>query len=49
MFIVNSYFLAIVSCFYRFIAASMDLDNFVSPAAGMMTPYTAVFILFLGT
>jgi glucose uptake protein len=26
----------------------MDLDNFVNPAAGMMTPYTAVFIFSLG-
>lgn len=38
----------LMSFFYRFIAASMDLDNFVSPAAGMMTPYTAVFIFSLG-
>jgi glucose uptake protein len=34
--------------FYRFIAASMDLDNFMAPAAGKMTPYTAVFIFSLG-
>jgi glucose uptake protein len=26
----------------------MDLDNFVNPAAGMMTPYTAVVIFALG-
>ena len=38
----------LMSFFYRFIAASMDLDNFVSPAAGKMTPYTAVFIFTLG-
>lgn len=38
----------LMSFFYRFIAASMDLDNFVSPAAGMMAPYTAVFIFSLG-
>ena len=38
----------LMSFFYRFIAASMDLDNFVSPAAGKMTPYTAVFIFSLG-
>jgi glucose uptake protein len=38
----------LMSFFYRFIADSMDLDNFVSPAAGMMTPYTAVFIFSLG-
>lgn len=38
----------LMSFFYRFIAASMDLDNFVSPAAGKMTPYTAVFIFSTG-
>jgi glucose uptake protein len=38
----------LMSFFYRFIASSMDLSNFESPAAGMMTPYTAVFIFSLG-
>ncbi|HET6555750.1 MAG TPA: GRP family sugar transporter [Prolixibacteraceae bacterium] len=38
----------LMSFFYRFVAASMDLDNFVSPAAGMMTPYTAVVVFALG-
>lgn len=38
----------LMSFFYRFIAASMDLENFVSPAVGKMTPYTAVFIFSLG-
>ncbi len=38
----------LMSFFYRFIARSMDLDNFVSPVAGKMTPYTAVFIFSLG-
>lgn len=38
----------LMSFFYRFIAASMDLDNFESPAAGKMTPYTAVFIFSVG-
>lgn len=38
----------LMSFFYRFVAASMDLDNFVSPAAGKMTPYTAMFIFALG-
>ena len=38
----------LMSFFYRFVAASMDLDNFVTPAAGMMTPYTAVVIFSLG-
>ena len=38
----------LMSFFYRFIAASMDLENFVSPAAGKMTPYTAMFIFACG-
>lgn len=38
----------LMSFFYRFIAAAMDLDNFEQPAAGKMTPYTAVFIFSLG-
>lgn len=38
----------LMSFFYRFVAASMDLDNFESPAAGMMTPYTAVVIFAMG-
>lgn len=38
----------LMSLFYRFIASSMDLANFESPAAGKMTPYTAVFIFSLG-
>lgn len=38
----------LMSFFYRFIAASMDLDDFVSPAVGKMTPYTAVVIFALG-
>lgn len=38
----------LMSFFYRFIAASMDLENFHSPAAGKMTPYSAVFIFSLG-
>jgi glucose uptake protein len=38
----------LMSFFYRFIAASMDLENFESPAAGKMTPYTAVFIFSIG-
>ncbi|MGV3762858.1 GRP family sugar transporter [Parapedobacter sp.] len=35
----------LMSTFYPFIAAGMDLENFVSPAAGKMTPYTA-FVVF---
>src|SRR5690606_24437847 len=38
----------LMSAFYRFIAAAMDLDNFVSPATGKMTPYTAVFVFSVG-
>lgn len=38
----------LMSLFYRFIASSMDLSNFENPAAGKMTPYTAVFIFSLG-
>jgi glucose uptake protein len=38
----------LMSFFYRFIAASMDIENFVSPAAGKMTPYSAVFIFSCG-
>lgn len=38
----------IMAFFYRFVAASIDLDNFAHPAAGKLTPYTAVFIFSLG-
>lgn len=38
----------LMSLFYRFIAASMDLENFVTPAEGKMTPYTAVFVFSIG-
>lgn len=38
----------LMAFFYRFIAASMDLANFVSPEVGKMTPYTAVFIFSVG-
>lgn len=38
----------LMSFFYRFIAASMDIENFVSPAVGKMTPYTAVFVFSVG-
>ncbi len=36
---------ALMSTFYPFVAAGMDLENFVSPTAGKMTPYTA-FVVF---
>jgi len=38
----------LMSFFYRFVASSMDLNNFESPTAGMATPYTAFFIFALG-
>ncbi|MFB9841797.1 GRP family sugar transporter [Mucilaginibacter ginsenosidivorans] len=38
----------LMSFFYRFIARAMDLDDLVHPAAGKMTPYTAVFIFSVG-
>lgn len=38
----------LMSTFFRFIAASMDLNNFASPEAGKMTPYTAMFVFALG-
>ena len=38
----------LMSFFYRFIASSMDLENFTAPATGKMTPYTAVFIFSIG-
>lgn len=38
----------IMAFFSRFVAASIDLENFQNPVAGKMTPYTAVFIFSLG-
>jgi glucose uptake protein len=38
----------LMSFFYRFIAGAMDLENFSYPAAGKMTPYTAVFVFSIG-
>lgn len=35
----------LMSSFYSFVASGMDLENFVSPATGKMTPYTA-FVVF---
>jgi glucose uptake protein len=34
-----------MSTFYPFVASGMDIENFTSPAAGKMTPYTA-FVVF---
>ena len=38
----------LMSFFYRFVAASMDLDDFAHPAAGKLTPYTAMYVFALG-
>ena len=38
----------IMAFFYRFVASSMDLDSFTAPAAGKMTPYTAVVVFAPG-
>lgn len=38
----------LMSFFYRFVAAAVDLQNFEAPTPGMATPYTAVFIFALG-
>lgn len=38
----------LMSCFYRFVASAMDLDNFEQPTPGMATPYTAFFIFSCG-
>lgn len=38
----------LMSFFYRFVAKAMDLNNFASPAEGMLTPYTAIFVFSVG-
>lgn len=38
----------LMSLFYYFVAASMDLENFSAPEIGKMTPYTAMFIFACG-
>ena len=38
----------LMSFFYRFVAAAIDMENFEAPAAGKATPYTAFFIFALG-
>lgn len=38
----------LMSFFYRFVAAAMDINNFESPTPGMVTPYTAFFIFAIG-
>jgi glucose uptake protein len=38
----------IMAFFYRFVAAAMDVQNFETPAAGMLTPYSAIVVFSLG-
>ena len=38
----------LMSFFYRFVAAAMDLDNFAAPTPGMLTPYSAIFVFSVG-
>lgn len=38
----------LMSFFYRFVAAAMDLENLENPTAGMMTPYSALFVFSIG-
>ena len=38
----------LMSLFYRFVAAAMDLNNFESPTPQMATPYSAFFIFAVG-
>jgi glucose uptake protein len=38
----------LMSFFYRFVAAAMDLTNFENPTTGMLAPYGAFFIFSLG-
>lgn len=37
----------LMSFFYRFVAAAMDLEHLENPTAGMMTPYSALFVFAL--
>ena len=38
----------LMAFFYRFVAAAMDLENLETPTAGMMTPYSALFVFAVG-
>ena len=38
----------LMSTFYRFVVKGMDINNFEQPAAGMLTPYSAIFIFSVG-
>ena len=37
-----------MSTFYRFVVKGMDINNFVSPEVGKLTPYSAIFIFSIG-
>lgn len=38
----------LMSLFYPFVASGMDLENFISPAVGKTTPYSAVVVFSTG-
>ncbi len=38
----------LMSLFYRFVVMGMDVENFATPQAGMLTPYGAIFIFSIG-
>ncbi len=38
----------LMAFFYRFVAAAMDLSDFINPQQGMLTPYSALFIFSVG-
>lgn len=38
----------LMSFFYRFVIKGMDVENFETPAFGMMTPYSAIFVFSIG-
>ena len=37
-----------MSTFYRFVLKGLDINNFVQPAEGMLTPYSSIFIFSVG-
>jgi glucose uptake protein len=38
----------LMSFFYRFVVKGMDISSFETPDAGMMTPYSAIFVFSIG-
>lgn len=38
----------LMSLFYAFVVKGMDVDNFESPMAGKLTPYSAIFVFSIG-